>query len=536
MKKDPVMFSSPFARIEIPDESVYDYIFARLGESDLDRVALIDPTADVTLTYRQLRASIDSAAGALAARGVGRGTVVALFSPNSAAFVVAFHAILLTGATVTTVPILATPADLEKQLTDARASWVLSSPPLVPVTEAATAALAIDDDRIIVLGDSESGFTTMNDLLTEGHPARRVAVNPRNDVAVLPYSSGTTGLPKGVMLSHRNLVANVEQARRVIDLGPGDRVLAVLPFFHIYGMTVLLNLALSVRSSIVTMPRFDLANFLGLIERQHCTFLFVAPPIVVALAKHPMVDGIDVSSVRTIFSGAAPLDGATATLAAKRLSSRILQGYGMSELSPISHAVPADRDDIPASSIGVPLPNIECKLVDIESGQPVSEFGPDGLTPPGELWVKGPNVMLGYLGRPDATAETIDSDEFLHTGDVAVMHRDGWFTVIDRVKELIKYKGYQIPPAELEAVLLTNPAIADAAVIGVTNSEGEEIPKAFVVRLAAAELDEVAVMTYVAERVAPYKKIRAVEFIDAIPKSAAGKILRKELRAREASS
>lgn len=530
------MFTSPYDRIDIPNESVYDYLFSRLEDSDLDRVALIDPTADVTLTYRELRSRIDSVAGALAARDVGRGTVVALHSPNSADFVVAFHAVLLAGATVTTVPVLATSADLEKQLTDAGASWVISAATLLSVADAATTTLAIDGSRIIVLGEQEAGLTTMNDLLAERRPAPRVTVSPRHDVAVLPYSSGTTGLPKGVMLSHHNLVANVEQARRVIDLAADDRVLAVLPFFHIYGMTVLLNLALSVRSSIVTMPRFDLADFLSLIERHGCTFLFVAPPIVVALAKHPMVDDVDVSSVRTIFSGAAPLDGATASLAARRLNSRILQGYGMSELSPISHAVPAERHDIPAASIGVPLPNIECMLVDVETGRPVGEFGPDGLTPPGELWVRGPNVMLGYLGRPDATAETIDADGFLHTGDVAVMHRDGWFTVIDRVKELIKYKGYQIAPAELEAVLLANPAIADAAVIGVADSDGEEIPKAFVVRLADAQLDEDGVMSYVTERVAPYKKIRAVEFVDAIPKSAAGKILRKELRARETSS
>ncbi len=380
------------------------------------------------------------------------------------------------------------------------------------------------------------GHPNLRELLTEGRTAPEVSFDPATHVAVLPYSSGTTGIPKGVMLSHRNLVANVAQCRVGIDLRPTDRVLAVLPFFHIYGMTVLLNLALKQRATLVTMPRFDLVEFLTIIQKFGCTYLYIAPPIAVALAKHPIVDQFDISTVHTVFSGAAPLDGETAELAGRRIGARMMQGYGMSELSPVSHAMPYQRDDIPVSSVGVTLPNIVCKLVDTETGEEITEFGEDGQTHPGELWVKGPNVMLGYLNKPEATAETLDADGFLHTGDVAVAHEGGYFSIVDRVKELIKYHGYQIAPAELEALLLGHPKVMDAAVIGVLDDDKQEIPKAFIVPAPDSGLTEEEVMAFVAENVAPHKKVRRVEFIDAIPKSSSGKILRKDLRARESAA
>jgi acyl-CoA synthetase (AMP-forming)/AMP-acid ligase II len=305
----------------------------------------------------------------------------------------------------------------------------------------------------------------------------------------------------------------------------------VLPFFHIYGMTVLLNLALHARAALVTMPRFDLVAFLTAIQDHRCTYVFIAPPIAVALAKHPVVDDFDISSVRTLLSGAAPLDGETGEAASRRINARMLQGFGMTELSPVSHVITPQRTDLPVSSIGVLLPNQEARLVDVATGADVA-----GDEQPGELWVRGPNVMLGYLGRPDATAETLDADGFLHTGDVAVHHADGSFTVVDRVKELIKYKGYQVAPAELEALLLSHPKVMDVACIGVRNEEGEEVPKAFVVAAPDSELGADEVMAFVAERVAPYKKVRRVEFVETIPKSSSGKIMRRDLRAREAAA
>lgn len=526
------MFHSPHPSVEVPDESIYDYLFGSLDEGDLDRVALVDPSSGAETTYGALRAQVDAFAGALAARGVDTDTVVAMLCPNVPAFATVFHGILRLGATITTINSLYTAHEIENQLRDAAATWLVTVSPLLPQALEAARAVGVPDERVIVL-DGVEGHPDLRALLGEGRTPPEVTIDPATHVAVLPYSSGTTGVPKGVMLSHRNLVANVHQCRPVIEIGADDRVLAVLPFFHIYGMTVLLNLALRQRATLVTMPRFDLMEFLRVIQDHRCTFLFIAPPIAVALAKHPAVEQFDLSSVHSVFSGAAPLDGETAETAGRRIGARFFQGYGMSELSPVSHAIPAEGG-MPVSSVGVLIPNCDAKLVDPETGAELEEHGDDGLTAPGEIWVRGPNVMLGYLNRPDATAETLDADGFLHTGDIGVHHVDGYFTIVDRLKELIKYHGYQIAPAELEALLLSHPKIQDAAVIGVRGDDGEEIPKAFVVAAPEAGLSADDVMAFVAGQVAPHKKVRRVEFIDAVPKSASGKILRKDLRAREA--
>ncbi len=243
-----------------------------------------------------------------------------------------------------------------------------------------------------------------------------------------------------------------------------------------------------------------------------------------------MIDQFDLSSVEVVFSGAAALDEDLARAVAKRLDCTVKQGYGMTEMSPVSHAMPDGVPDIPLGSVGLTVPNMECKIVDPATGEEVTAPGERG-----ELWCRGPNVMVGYLGNPEATAVTLDDEGYLHTGDVATVDEAGHVYIVDRVKELIKYKGYQVPPAELEALLLGHPQIADAAVIGVRDDEGEEVPKAFVVLQPGASLGGDEVMTYVAENVAPHKKVRQVEFIEAIPKSASGKILRKDLRAREAA-
>lgn len=463
---------------------------------------------------------------------VGTDTVLGLLCPNVPAFATVFHGILRAGATVTTINSLYTAGEIEKQLRDAGASWLITVSPLLGAAQQAAEAVGIPAERLVVL-DGADGHPDLRSLLGEGRAAPEVSFDPATHVAVLPYSSGTTGIPKGVMLSHRNLVANVAQCRINIDLKNTDRVLAVLPFFHIYGMTVLLNLALKQRATLVTMPKFDLVQFLTNIQTYGCTYLYIAPPIAVALAKHPIVDQFDISTVHTVFSGAAPLDGETAEIAARRINARMMQGYGMSELSPVSHAMPYTRDDIPVSSVGTILPNIVCKLVDTETGEEITEIEDDGRTRPGELWVQGPNVMLGYLNKPAATAETLDADGFLHTGDIAVYHDGGYFSIVDRVKELIKYKGYQIAPAELEALLLGHPKVMDAAVIGVLDDDKQEIPKAFIVPAPDSGLTAEEVMGFVADNVAPHKKIRRVEFIESIPKSTSGKILRKDLRARE---
>ncbi|MET4430597.1 4-coumarate--CoA ligase family protein [Mycolicibacterium sp. 624] len=534
-------FASPFPQVQIPPTSLYDYLFADLSDDDADRVALVDTKSGAQTTYRDMIARIDAFAGALASRGVGVGDVVGLLAPNSSAFAVAFHGILRAGATATTINALFTAKDIVKQLTDSRATMLVTVTPLLPQAAEAAAEIGLDDERLIVLdgpGLDADGHPNAADLLASALPPPNVTFDPATHLAALPYSSGTTGNPKGVMLTHRNLVANVAQIRPLQGMTTDDRILAVLPFFHIYGMTVLLNAALHARATLVIMPSFDLAEFLGNIAEHKCTHAYIAPPVAVALAKHPLVERYDLSSLRGIMSGAAPLDEDLGRAVADRIGCALVQGYGMSELSPVSHVAPFDGGrellgtTAPLSSCGWTVPNAVSRIVDSETG---AEIDPpaSGLSDAGELWFKGPNVMAGYLNNAAATDETIDGDGFLHTGDIARVDSTGCVYIVDRLKELIKYKGYQVPPAELEAVLLSHPQIADAAVIGVQDPEsGEEVPKAFVVKQSdgAAELTETAVMDFVAGQVAAYKKVRQVAFIDAIPKSASGKILRKDLK------
>jgi acyl-CoA synthetase (AMP-forming)/AMP-acid ligase II len=532
-------FASPFPQVQIPTTSVYDYLFGDLSDEDAGRIALVDAKSGAETTYRDMVARIDAFAGALARRAIGVGDVVGLLAPNSSAFAIAFHGILRAGATATTINALFTAKDIAKQLTDSHAKALVTVTPLRANALEAAGVVGVPDAQVVVLdgpGAADDGHPNAADLLGPAHPAPDVTFDPATHLAVLPYSSGTTGNPKGVMLTHLNLTANVAQIRPLQGMGPDERILAVLPFFHIYGMTVLLNAALHARARLVIMPSFDLEGFLGNIQNHRCTYAFIAPPVAVALTKHPLVERYDLSSLRNIMSGAAPLDEDLGNAVAERLDCLVVQGYGMSELSPVSHVTPFDGgkgligSTAPLSSCGWTVPNAVSKIVNSESG---AEIDPpaSGLSEAGELWFKGPNVMAGYLGNDEATGSTIDDDGFLHTGDVARVDSTGCVYIVDRLKELIKYKGYQVPPAELEAVLLSHPAIADAAVIGVRDPDsGEEVPKAFVVKQSGADLTEDEVMNFVANQVAPYKKVRQVEFIDAIPKSASGKILRKDLR------
>jgi acyl-CoA synthetase (AMP-forming)/AMP-acid ligase II len=521
-----MVFRSPFPDVVVPDVSLHELLFANVAER-ADQIALIDGASGAEMTYGQLVGAIDRVAAALAERGIGKGDVVGILSPNTPYYAVVFHGILRAGATATTINALYTANEVASQLSDAGAKMLFTVSVLLPNAWPAAQQIGLSADDVVVL-DGAEGHPALPSLLASTGPVPEVTIDPAEDIAVLPYSSGTTGKAKGVMLTHRNLVANIVQSDPIIRIGGSTRILAVLPFFHIYGMQVLMNNGLYVGATVVTMPRFDLPEFLRVIAEHRTDRVYIAPPVAVALAKHPLVDQFDLSAIDTIFSGAAPLDVDLAAAVRKRLGCKVLQGYGMTEMSPVSHAIPEGRDDISVGTVGVIYPNMENRFVDPATGEDV------GVGERGELWCRGPNVMKGYLNNPEATAATLDADGYLHTGDVAVIDADGVVTIVDRVKELIKYKGYQVPPAELEAVLLTHPQIADAAVVGVLDADGEEVPKAFVVRQAGADdLDDTGVMTFVAERVAPHKKVRVVEFIEAIPKSAAGKILRKDLRARE---
>jgi acyl-CoA synthetase (AMP-forming)/AMP-acid ligase II len=522
-----MVFRSPFPDVEVPEVSLHELLFGDLGDR-ADRVALIDGGSGASLTYGQVAGAVDRLAAALAERDIGKGDVVGVLSPNTPHYAVVFHGILRAGATATTINALYTPGEVAHQLLDSGAKMLFTVSALLGNAVQGAEMAGVTD---VVVLDGAEGHQSLAELLATTAPAPEVRIDPADDVAVLPYSSGTTGEAKGVMLTHRNLVANIVQCQPLLHLNDETRILAVLPFFHIYGMQVLMNNGLYVGATVVTMPKFDLAEFLRVIAEYRTNRVYIAPPVAVALAKHPLVDQYDLSALDTIFSGAAPLDVDLAAAVRKRLNCKVSQGYGMTEMSPVSHAIPDSRDDISVGTVGVIIPNVECRFVDPVTGEDV----PVGQR--GELWCRGPNVMKGYLNNPGATAATLDEDGFLHTGDVAAIDRHGIVSIVDRVKELIKYKGYQVPPAELEAVLLTHPEIADAAVVGVRDEEGEEVPKAFVVRQpGVAGLDGDAVMAFVAERVAPHKKVRVVEFIGAIPKSASGKILRKDLRARERSS
>jgi len=314
----------------------------------------------------------------------------------------------------------------------------------------------------------------------------------------------------------------------VIPIDQHDAFVAVLPFFHIYGMQVLMNTGLSIGATIVTMPRFDLAQFLQLHQDHRITRTFVAPPIVVALAKHPAVEDYDLSSVRQVFSGAAPLSAELAEEAGRRLGCEVVQGYGMTELSPVSHMTPAGG--YKPGSVGVTVPNTETRIVDPLTGEDL------GVDSDGEVWVRGPQVMQGYLNNPEATAATIDDDGWLHTGDIGHIDADGHLYVVDRLKELIKYKGFQVAPAELEGILLTHPALADAAVVGLPDEEAGEVPVGYVVLKPDQSASPADIREFVAGQVASYKQLRNVVIIDAVPKSPSGKILRRVLKDQAAAS
>jgi acyl-CoA synthetase (AMP-forming)/AMP-acid ligase II len=287
-----------------------------------------------------------------------------------------------------------------------------------------------------------------------------------------------------------------------------------------------MNLGLLAGATLVTMPRFDLEQFLDLLERHRVTRAYVVPPIALALAKDPAVERRDLSALKHILCGAAPLGGDLAEEVAERIGCSVSQGCGMTEMSPVTHMVPPSSAAKKPGSIGPPIPGTECRLIDSDTGR---DSEPGGS---GELWMRGPQVMQGYLGNRKATAAMIDDDGWLHSGDVAIVDEDGWFAIVDRVKELIKYKGFQVAPAELEAILITHPQVADCAVIGIPDDEAGELPKAFVVP-AGDDLDVEVLMTFVAEQVAPHKRIRAIELVAEIPKSPSGKILRRLLRDRE---
>ena len=512
-----LIHTSSLPDVDIPEMSITDYVFHKASAYP-DRIAISDGAGN-QYTFAELEQASRSLAGGLAARGMGPGTCIALMAPNLPQFPVVFHGVATAGATLTTINPTYGAAEVRHQLQDAGATMLITIGMFLEVAQEAVEGTDVTE---VVAIDAAEGSLPLASLM--GDPIPQVEVDVHDHVMVLPYSSGTTGLPKGVMLTHCNLVANIAQMEHVLVYTDNEVGLSALPFFHIYGMQVLMNGMLTNGVTVLTMARFDMEQALELVAEHKVTRFFAVPPMVLGLAKAPIVDQYDLSSVKQVFSGAAPLTVELQNECAERINCEVVQGFGMTELSPVTHCTPEGRNK-PGTS-GVAVSNVESRIVDPETGedQPVGERG--------ELWVRGPMVMKGYLNNPEATAETIDAEGWLHTGDVAIVDEDGYFSIVDRIKELIKYNGFQVPPAELEGLIATHPKVLDVAVIGVPDDAAGELPKAFLQLAPGADLTLEELQAFVGEHLVSYKQIRLMEVIDLIPKSASGKILRRELRDR----
>ena len=512
-----MIIKGPYPDVSIPETAFTPFVLRRAREL-ADKPALIDGPTGRKLSYQQLADSISIVAYNLAQRGFKKGDVFGILSPNCLEYAIAFHAVATLGGIVTPINPLYTRHEIVHQLKDSGARFLVTPPSCAEKASEAIADAGVEE--LFVFGTAP-GATSFDSLLVDNGRAEQVAVNPFADLVALPYSSGTTGLPKGVMLTHRNLVANLRQIEGLCYFYETDTLICVLPLFHIYGLVVVLNMGLYTGATIVVMPRFDLETFLQAVQDYEVTLAHIVPPIVLMLSKHPIVDNYKLPKLRTLFSGAAPLGEELTLECMERLGCNIRQGYGMTETSPVTHSSPAPPFKLKHGSVGVAAPNTECKIIDLESGE---SLGPGEK---GEVCARGPQIMKGYLNNPEATAQTIDSEGWLHTGDIGYVDEDGNFFIVDRAKELIKYKGFQVPPAELEAVLLTHPCVADAAVIPYPDDEAGEVPKGIIVQ--KQPVDAEALLEFVAERVAPHKRLRHIEFVDKIPKSPSGKILRRVL-------
>ena len=457
-----MIFTSPRPSVDVPDTSVTSFVLQR-AELYAARIAVVDVTGETGYTFGELATAVRRTAAGLRARGFGKGDVLAVLAPNVPEYPIVFHAAALAGGTVVLLNPLDLADDLVSHLTEAGARLLVTVPGEVAKVTALITRTKVEE--VFVLGEAD-GATPFAALATHepaGDGAAQPAVDPARDVVALLHSSGSTGHPKGVMLTHRNLIANHQITR-----------------------------------------------------------LYIVPTIAVLLAKSPLVDRYDLSSLRSIVSGGAMLDPEIARQVRQRLGCHISQGYGLTEAM-VSFM--QAEDPVTPGSVGSNAPNVECRIVDITTG------GALGRNQRGEILVRGPHVMKGYLNDEEATRKVLEPDGFLHTGDLGYVDDDGELFIVDRIKELIKYKGQQVSPVELEAVLITHPKVADAAVIGVPDEEASEVPKGFVVAKEPITAEEL--MAFVAERVAPYKKIRQIEFIDQIPRTPVGKIERRSLKERE---
>ena len=490
-----------------------------------DKTAIID--GDSTYSFSELENFSSRFSGALKNLGILKGDRVGILAPNCAEFVIAFHGITKSGGVVTTINSGYREREIAHQVQDSGCKILVVHESLTQIFSEARSLIKTDVKAIVVTEEhgTEGSFWQ---LVNSSEPHITSGLDTTNDLAALPYSSGTTGLTKGVMLSHSNLVSNVEQLMGLsggASMNDKDVILVHLPLFHIYGMNVLMNPCIAAGATQVMMGRFDMEEFLSLIETHRVSKLFTVPPVGLGLSQYPGVTTRDLTCLEFAMFGAAPLSAELQVKISEVLNCAVIQGYGMTESSPVTNIDFTEPGLMKAGSIGPAVANTEEKIVDTED--PDKQLGPDEV---GELMVRGPQVMLGYFNNPQATEETLTNDGWLHTGDIGKMDEEGYVWVLDRKKELIKYNGFQVPPAELEGLLIEHPEIADAAVIGKPDEESGEIPKAFVVKTAGSDISEDAVMSFVASKVSTFKHVREVEFIDAIPKNPSGKILRRLLK------
>ncbi len=511
-------------------EMPYDRMLTEGAGRAPDEVALV--FRDVSLTYRELEALTNRLARALARLGVRRGDRVCLLTTNCPEYVIAFYAIARVGAVASPMNPSYREREIEYQLNDTEAAAVVVHTALVPLVEtvrARTPRLR----HVIAVGDGPppGGARAFADLVADEPATPPPAAGAGlDDLVALPYSSGTTGLPKGVMLTHRNLVTNNIQFVAALRLRPVDRLMLFLPLYHIYGV-MLMGGAVYRGATSVLMERFEPVECMRLVERHRVTLFFAVPPVLLMLSNWPELGKYDLSSLRFTMVGAAPTPPELARRFRELTGVPVIQGYGMTEASPVTHLNPVhDESLIVLDSAGVPVHDTEQRVVDVETGERVLAPGEVG-----EICIRGPQIMQGYWKAPEATAAAI-RDGWYYSGDIGYVDEHGYAFIQDRKKEMIKYKGLGVAPAEIEALLVEHPGIADAAVIGVPHPEAGEVPKAFVVRKPGHErLSADEVVAFVKGRLATYKAPGAVEFLDAVPKTPSGKILRRVLKDREAA-
>ena len=512
-----MIFRSPWPPLRYASATVADAVLG-VARQFGDKPAVIEGDSGLTLTYHQLIDGAERVAAGLVRAGLEPGQPLALALPNSIDFALAFFGAMRAGAWVVPINPIYTPSEMEHQIHDSGARF------LVTVPERAD-DLAASVDRVYAIGGR------WNELLECRGTPPEVHSFP-DGLAMLPYSSGTTGKPKGVMLTHANILGNVHQLLTAMGRTQQDVLVNVFPLYHAAGLCIL-NSHLTVGATVVLMKRFDLEGWLALIERYRGTYVLIPPPVVLAIAKSPSWDRFRLDSLQSAFCGAAPLGADMQKAFEDRTGLVLRQIWGMTEATALLSSDANGRTSRKLGSCGYLVPSMEARIVDLATLQ---ELGPQET---GELWVRGPNIMQGYWKQPAATTDTLVSDGWMRTGDIGYFDSDGCIYLVDRLKELIKYNAQQVAPAELEDIIQSHPAVLDAAVIGAADEAAGEIPMAFVVRKDGAYLDAGELMSFVAARVAPHKKVRAVEFIGEIPKSPSGKILRrllKELvRARQAA-